>query len=71
MGIILNYNIMTALESNICTIAEWMKSNDIEALIAELQIIADRKYQEEEDVKIYQEVIQKQRERDEEIENII
>lgn len=39
---------MTALESNICTIAEWMKSNEIEALIAELQIIADRKYQEEE-----------------------
>lgn len=62
---------MTILESNICTIAEWMKSNEIEALIAELQIIADRKYQEEEDVKIYQEVIQKQRERDEEIENII
>lgn len=39
---------MTILESNICTIAEWMKSNEIEALIAELQIISDRKYQEEE-----------------------
>jgi len=39
---------MTILESNICTIAEWMKSNEIEALIAELQIIADRKYYEEE-----------------------
>lgn len=62
---------MTILESNICTIAEWMKSNEIEALIAELQIIADRKYQEEEEVKLYQEVIQKQREREEEIENII
>lgn len=36
---------MTILESNICTIAEWMKSNEIEALIAELQIIADRKYE--------------------------
>lgn len=48
---------MTILESNICTIAEWMKSNEIEALIAELQIIADRKYQEEEEVKLYQEVI--------------
>lgn len=48
---------MTALESNICTIAEWMKSNEIEELIAELQIIADRKYQEEEEVKLYQEVI--------------
>lgn len=39
---------MTILESNICTIAEWMKSNEIESLISELQIIADRKYQEEE-----------------------
>lgn len=39
---------MTILESNICTIAEWMKSNEIEALISELQIIADRKYDEEE-----------------------
>lgn len=41
---------MTILESNICTIAEWMKSNEIEALIAELQMIADRKYQEEEEI---------------------
>lgn len=40
---------MTILESNICTIAEWMKSNEIESLISELQMIADRKYQEEED----------------------
>lgn len=39
---------MTILESNICTIAEWMKSNEIEALISELQMIADRKYSEEE-----------------------
>ncbi len=39
---------MTILESNICTIAEWMKSNEIESLISELQMIADRKYQEEE-----------------------
>ena len=41
---------MTILESNICTIAEWMKSNEIEALISELQMIADRKYSEEEEV---------------------
>ena len=40
---------MTILESNICTIAEWMKSNEIEALISELQMIADRKYSEEEE----------------------
>ena len=46
---------MTILESNICTIAEWMKSNEIEALISELQMIADRKYSEEEEVKIYEE----------------
>lgn len=39
---------MTILEHNICTIAEWMKSNEIEALISELQMIADRKYSEEE-----------------------
>lgn len=39
---------MTILESNICTIAEWMKSNEIEALISELYMIADRKYSEEE-----------------------
>lgn len=39
---------MTKIESNICTIAEWLKSNEIEALISELQMIADRKYQEEE-----------------------
>ena len=39
---------MTILESNICTICENYKSNEIEALIAEIQIIADRKYQEEE-----------------------
>lgn len=48
---------MTTLEHNICTIAEWLQSNEIEALISELQMIADRKYQEEEEVKIYQEVI--------------
>lgn len=39
---------MTILESNICTIAEWMKSNEIDALISELQMISSRKYQEEE-----------------------
>ena len=39
---------MTILESNICTICESYKSNEIEALISELQMIADRKYQEEE-----------------------
>ncbi len=39
---------MTILESNICTICEWYKSNEIEALISELQMIADRKYSEEE-----------------------
>lgn len=39
---------MTILESNVCTIAEGLKSNEIEALIAELQMIADRKYSEEE-----------------------
>lgn len=50
-----DYNYMTILESNICTIAEWMKSNEIEALISELQMIADRKYSEEEEIKIYQE----------------
>ncbi len=49
---------MTILESNICTIAEWMKSNEIESLISELQMIADRKYQEEEDTKIYQEALE-------------
>ncbi len=48
---------MTILEHNICTIAEWLQSSEIESLISELQIIADRKYQEEEEVKIYQEVI--------------
>jgi hypothetical protein len=32
-----------------------MKSNEIEALISELQMIADRKYSEEEEIKIYQE----------------
>ena len=48
---------MTILEHNICTIAEWLQSYEIEALISELQMIADRKYQEEEEVKIYQEVI--------------
>ena len=49
---------MTILESNICTIAEWMKSNEIESLISEIQMIADRKYQEEEDTKIYQEALE-------------
>lgn len=39
---------MTILESNIITICEWMKSGEIESLISELQIIADRKYTEEE-----------------------
>ena len=39
---------MTILEHNICTIAEWMKSNKIEALISELQMISERKYSEEE-----------------------
>lgn len=48
---------MTALESNICTIAEWMKSNEIEALIAELQMIADRKYSEEEKEQEFENII--------------
>jgi hypothetical protein len=48
---------MNTLEHNTCTIAEGMKSNEIEALIAELQIIADRKYQEEEEVKLWNESI--------------
>ena len=39
---------MTDIESRICAVAEDMKSNEIEALISELQMIADRKYQEEE-----------------------
>ena len=43
-----DYTNMTILESNICTICESYKSNEIEALISELQMIADRKYQEEE-----------------------
>lgn len=53
------YN-MTILESNICTIAEGMISGEIEALISELQMIADRKYQEEEEVKIWNEAINNQ-----------
>lgn len=48
---------MTILEHNICIIAEWLQYNEIESLISELQMIAARKYQEEEEVKIYQEVI--------------
>lgn len=39
---------MTKIETEVCTIAEWMKSNEIDALIAELQMIASRKYDEEE-----------------------
>ena len=35
-----------------------MKSNEIESLISEIQMIADRKYQEEEDTKIYQEALE-------------
>lgn len=39
---------MTILEHNICTIAEWLQSNEIESLISELQMISERKYFEEE-----------------------
>jgi hypothetical protein len=48
---------MTDIESRICAIAEDMKSNEIEALISELQMIADRKYQEEEEANLWQQVI--------------
>lgn len=33
------------------------KSEEIEAIIKEMQIIADRKYQEEEEAKLWQEAI--------------
>lgn len=46
---------MTLTEYRICMIAEQMKSNEIESLISELQIIADRKYQEEEEANIWKE----------------
>ena len=39
---------MTKIEHDVCTIAEWMKSNEIEALISELRMISERKYSEEE-----------------------
>ena len=44
---------MTILEHNICTIAEWLKSSEIESLISELKMIADRKYQEEESTEMF------------------
>lgn len=43
---------MNALEHNILTIMEWQNSKQIEAIIAELQIMADRKYMEEESLTI-------------------
>lgn len=49
---------MNAIEQKICESVESLSSNEIESLISELQMIADRKYQEEEDTKIYQEAIE-------------
>lgn len=40
---------MTNLESVICKMVEDIKSNEVEAIIAELQMIADQKYKEEEE----------------------
>lgn len=48
---------MNKLESNIVTLCEWLKSNEIEAIIAELQMVADRKYSEEETEREIQENI--------------
>lgn len=39
---------MNAIEQKICESVESLSSNEIESLISELQMIADRKYQEEE-----------------------
>ena len=39
---------MTQMEQTICLIAEWMRSNEIEALVSELTMIAEHKYSEEE-----------------------
>lgn len=41
---------MTKLESLICTMVSGIKSNEVEAIIAELQMIADQKYKEEEEI---------------------
>lgn len=43
---------MNKLESTICILCEWLKSNEIESIISELQMIADRKYQEEENLSL-------------------
>ena len=48
---------MNKLESNIVTLCEWLKSNEIEAIIAELQIMVDRKYLDEETEREIQENI--------------
>lgn len=49
---------MTTFEEIVCNMAEGHNSWEIESLISELQMIADRKYQEEEDTKIYQEALE-------------
>ena len=49
---------MNHIESKICILCEDLKSNEIESIISELQMIADRKYQDEEDRNIYQEELE-------------
>lgn len=40
---------MTNLETTICNMVQDLKSNEIESIIAELQMIADDKYEKEEE----------------------
>jgi hypothetical protein len=48
---------MSILSHNICIIAEGMDSDWIVSLISDLKTIADRKYQEEKEVEIWNGVI--------------